>query len=156
MARKVKSLVIVDKERDAGKSFQLTEMPARAAEKWAMRALSALARSGVIIPDNFAVLGMAGLAGIGLRALAGVEFADAEPLMDEMMGCVAFVPDANRPDVVRPLVESDIEEVATLLKLREAILEIHTGFSIAATLSTFRAATAATGSNTSTSPEPSA
>jgi hypothetical protein len=89
--------------------------------------------------------GLAGLAFIGVGAIAGLKFEDVEPLMDEMFAsCVAIVPDPARPSVFRgagrleggagpvgPMVEDDIEEVSTLLQLRKAILELHLGFSLA-------------------------
>ena len=44
--------------RDAGKSFTLTEMPADQAERWAIRALLALAGAGVDRPDGAADAGV--------------------------------------------------------------------------------------------------
>ena len=94
------------------------------------------------MPDGWQEAGMAGLAVIGLRAFTAMSFDVAEPLLDEMMECVAFVPDPSRVDqisrqpIVRPLVEDDIDEVATLLALRSEVFEVHTGFSVAAFMST--------------------
>lgn len=134
MPRKTLTVTIDAAGRDAGKRFILTEMPATQAEKWAARALSALARSGADIPDNIAHAGMAGIAVLGMRALSGMSFADAEPLLDEMFGCVAIMPDPSRPTIVRGLVEDDIEEVATRLRLRAEVMALHLGFSSAAEL----------------------
>jgi hypothetical protein len=47
-----------------------------------------------------------------------------------MLACVQIIPDASRPMVRRALVEDDIEEVTTLLRLREEVLSLHTGFSL--------------------------
>jgi hypothetical protein len=155
MARKVENVTIAKEGRDLGKVFQLTEMSAVAAEKWAARALSAVGRSNLNVPDDVSSMGMAAIAMIGIQALASVQFADAEPLMDEMMGCVQIAPSAG---IVRPLFEGDIEEVATLATLRGALIELHTGFSIAGTLSKLRGAAAKPSSEltTPTSPELSA
>ena len=56
-------------KRDAGKVFLLTEWPAARAEKWAVRALLALNRSGGEIPLNVAGIGMEGIAVIGIAAI---------------------------------------------------------------------------------------
>lgn len=134
MARKTKIITITAEGRDRGRAYLITEMPAAQAEKWAARAFLALARSGVQMPDEVSGAGFAGLALMGLRALSGLRFEDAEPLMDEMFGCVAFLPD-GRAELRRPLMEDEIEEVATRLHLREEVLELHTGFSLAGALS---------------------
>ncbi len=103
-------------------------MPASQAEKWAAKAFLALAKSGVEIPEDIASAGLAGVASMGLKALAGMTFADAEPLMDEMFACVQIIPDPARPEVVRALIEDDIEEIATRLRLRKDIFALHTDF----------------------------
>ena len=132
MARKVQQVTIDAEGRDKGKVFIIREMPATQAEKWAMRAFLALAKSGVDVPEDVASSGLAGIAALGLRALSGLTFTDAEPLMDEMFSCIQIMPDPTRPDVVRILLEDDIEEIATRLKLRKEVLALHTGFFSAA------------------------
>lgn len=127
MARKT-SIFVADSKRDAGKQFLLTEMPASRAEKWGMRALLALMRGGVEVPDDLASMGLAGIAIMGVQALSGLDFELAEPLIDEMFACIAIIPDPKRPDITRGLVEDDIEEIATRLKLRKAILDLHIDF----------------------------
>jgi hypothetical protein len=56
--------------------------------------------------------------------------------MDEMFRCIAFLPDPRRPELARPLLEDDIEEVATRIALRQEVLDLHLGFSLAGSLST--------------------
>ncbi len=170
MARKTKLVTIEADGRDKGRSYFLTEMAPRQAEKWATRALLAFAKTGhTEMPEDFRETlqhaGMAGLAAIGIRAITSVGFDDAEPLMDEMMGCVTFVPDptkldqATRLPIIRGLIEDDIDEVSTLLLLRSEVMELHLGFSIAAFLSRLGAAARGRLSDslniTSTSPSPS-
>lgn len=157
MARKTKDITIALENRDNGKVFRLTEMPAVQAEKWAARALLAMSRSGVEIPEEAMAAGAATLLAAGLRAFTSMAFEDAEQLLDEMFLCIVRVPDPSRPDVVRPLIEDDIDEVATRLFLRGEVIEIHTGFSVTATLSTLGAAAKAQASSSSspTSPKPS-
>lgn len=146
MARKTKIVTIETEGRDKGRTYFLTEMPPRQAEKWAARALLAFAKTGhTEMSDDFRETlqhtGMAGLAAIGIRAITSVDFEDAEPLMDEMMSCVMFVPDPSKVDqvtkqpIVRPLIEDDVDEVSTLLLLRSEVMELHLGFSIAGFLS---------------------
>jgi hypothetical protein len=45
-----------------------------------------------------------------------------------MWECVQIMPDPSKPHVVRALIEQDIEEVATRLKIRGEIWKLHTGF----------------------------
>jgi hypothetical protein len=131
MARREQTVAITAEGRDQGKVFVLREMPASQAEKWAARALLALAKSGVEIPDDAAQAGLAGVASIGFQAFGGLSWELAEPLLDEMFDCVKIQPGDNAA-VTRKLIEDDIEEVATRLKLRMALFELHTGFSMGA------------------------
>jgi len=128
MARRIKDVTIDKEGRDIGKVFRIRELPASQAERWALRAFLGIAKAGIEIPDDVAAMGMAGIALMGIRALSGIDFNEAEILMAEMMSCVVFVPDASRPQVTRPLVEDDIEEIATRLQLRKEILSIHVDF----------------------------
>jgi hypothetical protein len=135
MARKTTIVTIDAAGRDMGKRFQLTEMSASQAEKWGMRAIAAIVRSGVDVPEHIAQSGMAGIMAVGLKSLFGADFRDAEPLLDELFACVKILPDAAHPGLARALVEEDIEEVATRLRLRSEVFELHTNFSVAAFLS---------------------
>lgn len=136
--RKTKFLAVplVPATRDSGKLFQLTEMSADAAERWAFRALFAITRNGVDVPDDLQSMGMGALVAFGVRGLLTMGFADAAPLLDEMMACVEIVPDPSKRDVVRPIDPEDVEEVQTRLWLRDQVWELHTGFTIAGFLST--------------------
>jgi len=129
MPRKVVTYTITDEGRDKGKAFVLTEMPASQAERWALRAFLTLAKSGIEVPDNLAQMGMAGIALLGVQALSRAPWQDAEPLLDEMFGCIQIQATPGKPGTIRALVEDDIEEVATRLKLRAELLKLHTGFS---------------------------
>ena len=151
MARRTEDLTIVD--RDETKVFRLTEMSAWAAEKWAARALLALMKSGVDVPENITSAGLSGIAAMGIKAFGGITPEVLMPLMDEMMSCVQIIPDPRHP-MPRKLVEEDIEDVSTLLTLRKHLLDLHLGFSLAAKLSTFSALAADNllSKNTSTSP----
>ena len=130
MARKTINYTIQDSGRDNGKVFVLTEMPASKAESWAMRALLALVKGNVEIPDGFEDSGMAGMSEIGLKAISKLDWRDAQPLLEEMWGCIKFMPDQSKPHIVRNLIEEDIEEVKTRITLRSEVWNLHVGFSM--------------------------
>ncbi len=133
MPRKTTEVKIDDPaSRDHGRLYFLTEMPASRAEKWAARALLALSKGNPNIPEDIEKTGMAGLAVVGFQMLAGLDFAEADALMDEMMTCVQYVPDPARPETLRRLMEDDVDEVATRVRLRSEVFTLHTGFSLAA------------------------
>ena len=119
----------VDSGRDKGKVFVLTEMDAFRAESWAARALLAVLKGGQLdLPDGFEKTGMAGMAELGLKALAGLSWEDAQPLLNEMLECVQIMPDPSKAYLSRPLIKEDIEDVSTLLKLRAEVWKLHVGF----------------------------
>lgn len=131
--RKTETVTITIDGRDKGKQFLITEMPALRAERWAFRALLALAHAGVEMPEGATEGGMASIAAAGLRALNSLDFDEARPLLDEMWTCVQVIPDPKNPQIVRPLVNleiegDDIEELATIFQLRERIFRLHTDF----------------------------
>lgn len=132
MARKELTLRIEDAGRDQGKVFFIREMSASQAEKWALRAFLALGKNGINLPEGFEHSGFAGIAKIGLELLCKLPFDDAESLMDEMFTCIQIAPNPKDATVHRTLVEDDIEEIATRLKLRVEVFKLHAGFSAAA------------------------
>lgn len=128
MARKTATVTITEEGRDQGKVFLLTEMSATQAELWAIQVFMSMAKSGVEVPENFRDLGIAGLARIGLGALSSLSFKDARPLLEELFTCVQIVPDRSNPSFARQLLETDIEEIGTRLKLRLDVLKLHFDF----------------------------
>ncbi len=114
--------------RDAGKLFRITEMSAVKAEKWCLRAFFMLLNAGVEVPDDVASGGFAGLMAMGLEAFTRVPYEAAVPLWDELMDCVKYVPAPKQPNLTRPLIEEDVEEVQTLLKLRKTVFDLHIEF----------------------------
>jgi hypothetical protein len=127
------------------KVFELREMPADQGERWATRAILALAAAGSRLPEG--VLEAGGMAGLelslrnlvltGMQALQGLRFADIEPLLDEMKPCISWCPPGNAPpQPIFPGEDSQIEEVATWYTLRFELLQLHLGFSVAGGTST--------------------
>lgn len=128
MARSISNYTVPDDGRDFGKMFVITELPASRAEAWATRALLALMGSGVDLPEGFERMGMAAMAEVGVRALSGLKWEIANPLLQEMWECVQIMPDPGKPHLVRKLIEEDIEEIATRVKLRAEVWKLHTDF----------------------------
>lgn len=128
MARKTANVTIQDEGRDRGKVFVLTELPASKSESWAYRALLALIAGGVEVPSGFERMGMAGMAEMGIRALSSLKWEVAEPLLAEMWECVQIMPDPAKPQLIRNLIEEDIEEIATRIKLRAEVWALHADF----------------------------
>lgn len=136
MARKIIPYSVTTEGRDNGKLFMLHEMPSRQAEWWGARVLSAMARSNPEIPPDIASAGLQGIAAIGVHAVLGaLGQPEMKVLLDEMFeSCVAIVPEPKKPAVTRgakgiaPLVDDDIEELATLAALRREVLLMHVGF----------------------------
>jgi hypothetical protein len=137
MARKTISYKIEDEGRDKGKLFFITEMSSEQAEDWAFRVLLALMAGNVELPEGFETLGMSGLAQLGLKALTGLKYDIAKPLLAEMFTCLQIIPDPSKTMVVRALVPDDIEEVSTRFRLRMEIFNLHTDFLVNAAPSIF-------------------
>lgn len=134
--------------RDKGKRFKITEMSAWRSETWAAKLLFAMMNSGADIPDEVAGAGLAGLGALDImtiiKAISRVPYEKAEPLLAEMLECLEILPDPSNSNVVRPLIEDDVEEVGTLLLLRKEILALHLDFFTAADKSKQATAAAST------------
>jgi hypothetical protein len=128
--------------RDYGKTFRITEMSALAAERWANRATLALApRLSAELGEEAAeeIVENATMPSMGriFRVLGRVSFPEMEPLLAELLACVQVVPDPKHPQVVRALNlggMEDIEDVETLRYLRSEVMDLHVGFTMAATV----------------------
>ena len=130
--RKTQKVVIDAEGRDHGKTFLLTELPAFQAEAWAARAVGAMVRAGLEVPDTVILSGMAAIATYGLRSLLAAPWEEVGPLLDEMMTCVRIA-EPKLPEG-RAITDDDIEEVSTRFRLRDEVIKLHTGFSPAAAL----------------------
>lgn len=135
--RKTKEFTIETQNRDNGKRFRITEMSAVAQEKWATKAIVAIANSGVDLPfDN--LQGVEGLSKLlatsGIKALMNVKYELAQPLYDELLNCCEYLGKQGE-NISRPLsnatAEEVIEEVTTLFTLRLEVWKLHTDFFIA-------------------------
>lgn len=125
MARKNINITL-DKGRDKGKRFLITEMPAMKAERWATQVILGAMGSDGFDMSKFG--SMQNIAQIGVSVLAKLPFEVAEPLMAEMLTCIEIMPNPANPTVTRPLESDDVEEVSSLLKLRLEVLKLHIDF----------------------------
>lgn len=129
--RKTKEITISDaSSRDNGTMYLITEMPASQTERWALRVLAALTKSGfdpaLLAIDRDDPAGMETLVRAGLETVLGrLDVHDLEPLLDEMMTCVQVSPS---PGITRRLVEEDIQEVKTRLLLKREVFKLHVDF----------------------------
>jgi len=134
MARRTETVTIEGDpklNRDAGKTFLITEMSAWDATMFGAKALLLLTNSGATVPDSSS--GMAGLAVAGLMALEKLSFAQLQPLLVELIGCVQYV---HRPGHPPQDARENIEEPGTYMKLFRAAFQLHTGFSVAGSTQT--------------------
>jgi hypothetical protein len=121
----LKTTEVVGVGRDSVRVYRITEMPAYKAEKWAIRALWAIAGAGVDLPDSIDNAPLAELVKLGLKALFKVPYAQIEPLLDEMLGCVTVLTDAGARQL---LLKDDFEDPRTLIKIRKEVFSLHTDF----------------------------
>ena len=137
MARKSITYTVDAEGRDKGKQFLITEMAATKAEDWAIRAMLALGSANVEIPSGALQLGMAALAQIGFMKMFAVSPERMKPMLSELMECVELIPNPKKPQVKisYPALESQIEEIKTLLVLKWEVLKLHMDFSSAANIS---------------------
>lgn len=125
MARKTKTIHI-DTGRDKGKTFLITEMPIMQADKWAQRALFALAGSGIDTAGINPSGGMLEMAKLAIGVISKIDPQIGGELLDELLTCVQIVPSGG---LARSLdIESDIEDLKTLFELRKAALLVHIDF----------------------------
>jgi len=94
-----------------------------------------------------------------LTGLGKAPYEDYKTLMDQMLLCITGYKEAPTSPMIEvlPVILDQTEEVATLVRLREEIISLHLGFSLAAKLSNYREAAAALinelGLNLETSPD---
>jgi hypothetical protein len=150
---KTKEVTITAEGRDKGRKYLLTEMPALQAERWARHAIMAMSREDLNIRAEVAALGMYGFILGGMQALAAGDVDAVDKLMDEMLPQIKIVEEK----ITRPLQgDGDFWEISTIKTLRQELIELHLGFTLAELVSILRASaqdlTQADSSTASTSP----
>ena len=127
MARQVEFADIRD--GDNVLRFRITQMPASRLEDWLYRAVLCLGPA-LELPEGTGVEGIGeALAKDGFSKLANVKYADAKPLLDEMLGCAErdlgngqFMP------VNLSTIDGYIETVQALFQLRIACFKCNLSF----------------------------
>lgn len=126
--------ITIDKGRDKGKAFKLTEKSAYASTMWGVRAVLLLSKSGAELPEYLSGQGLAGigvLIGTDAKAfmalIGGIDFKEAKPLLDELLECVQFQSE-NGMLVDLFDIDSQIEEPTTLITLYMEVLKLHANF----------------------------
>ena len=104
-------------------------MPATKLESWLIRAVLLLAAAGGDVPQG-RDLKEAGafLAEKGLSALARVDYDQARPLLDELLGCCSRMIGGVKERCTPEGMDAYIEDVTTLFKLRAEALKVNLGF----------------------------
>ena len=116
--------VTIEEGRDAGKKFKITEMPAFQMDRWATRALIALGKSQ---KGGIAALGAMNVQDI-ISAFTELEFEKAEPLLQELLECCAFIKDGTSVQMKKEFVDGVVEDWTTLFRLRVESLKLNLGF----------------------------
>lgn len=120
--------VTITEGRDRGKRFLITEWPCIRSEHWIFRAIFGLGKGGVELPPEVLQLGAAAAVyAIGSQATR-IPSRLGIRLADELMECVQIV----EQNVTRSLVDQDIEDVTTRLRLKAEVLKLIFGFFVPA------------------------
>lgn len=122
--RKEKIITLHDREGDL--TFRIREMPVTQLESWICRGLSVLSGAGAEIPEGESFTSY--FARNGLKALGGVDYAKAKPLLDELLACAFKVNGKAEEQMTDAIADACIGDVGTLLKLRVEIFNLHFGF----------------------------
>ncbi|MDR2077024.1 MAG: hypothetical protein LBP61_08890 [Desulfovibrio sp.] len=127
MARKETIVTLQDRDREL--SFKIREMPATRLESWIIRALLLIAGSGKGVPEGTDIRA-AGyfLAEKGLAALGSLDFDQARPLLDDLLGCCSLVIDKLEKRLTPEIADDHIEDVRTIFALRLEALKLNLGF----------------------------
>ena len=120
MARK-EIEVKIEEGKDAGKVFKITELPAPQAYKWLLKAFGILGKDGV----DFNYIRQKKVVDL-LAEFAQHE--ESEPLMDDLLACASFLKDGVSVQMKGTMIESVIEDWATIFRLQMEALVLMIGF----------------------------
>lgn len=143
MRKTAKIVIGPEGGRDAGKSFVITEMSAADAARWGRQAFQGLAKGNTELPEDANGADLPTIASLGFKAIASLKDEETENLLDQLMRCVTYLPDPNRPEIKRggagqALFADDIEEYRTQYRLQAEAFELSLGFSMAGVRSAFQ------------------
>ena len=144
MARRTATFTVNSPGRDLGKRFHLEEQPIMAIEEWCRRGMAVLLRSGVEIPPGILDQGPSGFVALGVGTLlSGLGKAPTEEvswLFQAMLKSVTGYQEREGAPVMTnmEIILGQIEELRTMVELREQIASVHLGWSLADHLSRYR------------------
>lgn len=124
MTRRTEVVHITADNRDKGRTYIITEMDAFEGEDLGVKILLALTACGVEIPDTST--GMAGLAAVGIAAMAKLPYSTVKPILDDMLTHVVYQHAPKHPPM--KLDNVNVSETSTLLEIRKAFIRLHLGF----------------------------
>jgi hypothetical protein len=130
MARNTKIITLDEKsKRDSGKIFLVTEMQPEKSFKWACRVVLLLIASGIKFPEGSESYGMASLAGLRISDITkALAWDDVEPLLDELIDQVRYIPNPSNMAMSMPLYDGFIEELPTIAMMHGEAFMININF----------------------------
>lgn len=111
--------------RDAGKTFQINEVPPVEMATFMLRLLAAIRLGGV--DELLGLFGASDETDIGavLRLLAGCDPDAVRSLINDALRYVRVAPDPQHPGMFRALQDNDIRERATLGEVLQAFVKLN-------------------------------
>lgn len=131
MTIKTETIDVELKEGGESLRFRIQPFSATRGEAWILRAFLLLARAGNKFPDNLDLpsMGKFIMSPQGIAALGCTPYEEAEPLLDELLGCCTRLLNNNSTQpVTRSTVDGYIKSPLTLLKLRMEALKVNFSF----------------------------
>ena len=142
--RRTATFTVTSPGRDLGKRFHIEEQPVMAIEEWTRRAAAILLRSGVEIPPGILEQGPSGFVALGvgtiLSGIGKAPEAEVAWLFEAMLKSVkGYQESANAPVMTNlEIILGQVEELRTMVELREQIASVHLGWSLADHLTKYR------------------
>lgn len=132
MALKQITVTVPQEGADQGKMFIITRMSAYEADKWGRHAVQGAIKGGGAIPDMGGGGGLAAVAAAGIGIFGAMETETMDTLIDQLLDCVAYVPDPANPTVTIPFKlaarTDQIEEIPTVGWLQKEAFALHVDF----------------------------
>lgn len=137
------TVTLQDGERNL--TFRIRQMSAWKLERWIFRAVIQIARaSGESVSDLSIEDAQTALKKLAkgrdadsgaqkiVNIIGGLDYEEAEPLLDELLGCCKLIPDPSNPlmtmDMTEQTAEGQIESPLTLIRLRVEAAKLNLSF----------------------------
>lgn len=124
MTRRTEIVHITADNRDKGRTYIITEMDAFEGEDLGVKILLALANAGVDVGDTSR--GLAGLAAVGIAAMAKLPYVVVKPILNDMLKYVVYQHAPKHPTM--PIGTDNVWETSTLIEIRKGFIKLHLGF----------------------------